>query len=261
MSLAGKWKYQVGCSLAQMPTAPRSPFNPPYPGCLFNGMIAPLTDFPLAGVIWYQGCNNVGRAEQYRALFPTMITDWRQHFHRPDLPFYFVQLANYLTPQTVQPESEWAALREAQDAALHLPHVYRMVNIDLGEANDIHPKRKQEVARRLSLLALHHTYHVPVACSAPEYADYRIDNSRVYIDLRYPDGAAPLQDQDNASGFIIQDSDGQWHEAEARCMDSQIEVWNDSVTYPIAVRYGWADNPTCTLQTADGLHLPPFRTD
>lgn len=261
VNLAGTWKYRVGCTLADMPQEPQSPFAPPYPGCLYCGMIAPLTDFPIAGVIWYQGCNNVGRAEQYKALFPTLIADWRKQFHNPDMPFYFVQLANYLTPQDLQPASEWAALREAQDAALALPNTYRMVNIDLGEAYDIHPKNKQEVARRLALLTLRHTYQQSVDCTAPEYAGYRIVGNHVLIDLQYPDGAAPLVNQDNVSGFIILGSDGQWRIAQAKCHEGQIEVWNDEVEFPVAVRYGWADNPTCTLQTADGLHLAPFRTD
>ena len=261
VNLAGMWKYSIGCTLAQMPKEPQSPFEPPYPSCLYCGMIAPLTDFPVAGIIWYQGCNNVWRAEQYKALFPTLIADWRKQFHQPDMPFYFVQLANYLTPQAVQPSSEWAALREAQDAALALPNTYRMVNIDLGEAYDIHPKNKQEVARRLALLALHHTYRLPMACAAPEYAGYRIVGSRVLIDLQYPAGAAPLLNQDTVLGFTIKGSDGKWRVAQARCINGQIEVWSDEVAYPVAVRYGWADNPTCTLQTADGLHVAPFRTD
>lgn len=259
--LSGLWKYRVGCAFNELPTAPVSPSSPRYPANLFNGMIAPLTDFPIAGVIWNQGCDNIGREKQYSALFPTLIADWRKQFHQPSLPFYFVQLANYLAPLDVQPDSKRAALREAQDAALALPKTYRLVSIDLGEEKDIHPKDKQELARRLSLLALRHTYYVNVSCSAPEYAGYHIVGNRVLFDLHYPTGAAPLLNQDHAPGFTIQSADGQWHVAQAQCINGKIEVWSDEVEFPVAARYGWADNPTCTLQTADGLHLPPFRTD
>jgi sialate O-acetylesterase len=120
---------------------------------LFNGMIAPLTKFVLRGVIWYQGESNVGRAAEYRRLFPTMITDWRKVWGLGDFPFLFVQLANFLAPKPEPSESAWAELREAQTFALKLPNTGMATAVDIGDANDIHPRNKQEVGRRLALVA------------------------------------------------------------------------------------------------------------
>ncbi len=158
LSLAGSWKYRVGCSLADMPPAPIYPEHSSFPSVLFNGMVHPCLEYPVKGVIWYQGCNNVGRAEEYESLFQTLITDWRKQFGQPDMPFYFVQLANYLDRKLVQADSPWAALREAQSQAQHLAHTGMAANIDIGEAHDIHPKNKQEVARRLAVISLADTY-------------------------------------------------------------------------------------------------------
>lgn len=156
--LAGDWKYRIGLSLKGFPPAPVSPIqSSSYPTVLFNAMVKPWTAFPIKGVIWYQGEANVGRPEQYGDLFPALITDWRRQW-RSDFPFYFVQLANFMESKEIQPDSEWAALREAQTKALKLDQVGMAVTIDIGLADDIHPKNKQEVGRRLALVALAGSY-------------------------------------------------------------------------------------------------------
>lgn len=158
ISLAGDWKYRIGLSLKGFPPAPVSPIqSSSYPTVLFNAMVKPWTAFPIKGVIWYQGEANVGRSEQYGDLFPALITDWRRQW-RSNFPFYFVQLANFMESKKIQPNSEWAALREAQTKALKLDQVGMAVTIDIGLADDIHPKNKQEVGRRLALLALAGSY-------------------------------------------------------------------------------------------------------
>ena len=164
-------------------TEPAAPNNSWYPAGLYNSMVAPFLSMPIRGFLWYQGCSNVGRAVQYESLFQTLILDWQSRFNKnsevapypkPEpqddspllmqnteskaLPFYFVQLANYLQRKDLQPQSGWAALREVQRKAQQLDGVGMMVNIDIGMANDIHPKNKQEVGRRLALLALNRTY-------------------------------------------------------------------------------------------------------
>ena len=150
ISLAGDWKYRIGLSLKGFPPAPVSPIqSSSYPTVLFNAMVKPWTAFPIKGVIWYQGEANVGRSEQYGDLFPALITDWRRQW-RSNFPFYFVQLANFMESKKIQPNSEWAALREAQTKALKLDQVGMAVTIDIGLADDIHPKNKQEVGRRLA---------------------------------------------------------------------------------------------------------------
>ena len=174
ISLAGDWKYRIGLSLKGFPPAPVSPIqSSSYPTVLFNAMVKPWTAFPIKGVIWYQGEANVGRSEQYGDLFPALITDWRRQW-RSNFPFYFVQLANFMESKKIQPNSEWAALREAQTKALKLDQVGMAVTIDIGLADDIHPKNKQEVGRRLALLALAGSYGKNVSSSAPVFQNYII---------------------------------------------------------------------------------------
>ena len=155
ISLAGAWKYRVGCSLADMPAVPMSPESSSFPTTLFNAMVNPWLQYRFKGVIWYQGEANVGRADEYETLFKSLIFDWRKHFGDSDMPFYFVQLANYLQRADVQPDSQWAALREAQASALGLENTGMMVNIDLGEATDIHlPTGLKFLPRLLSMTAM-----------------------------------------------------------------------------------------------------------
>lgn len=230
---------------------------------LFNAMIKPLVEFPIRGVIWYQGCNNVGRAAQHQALFQTLITDWRKCWNNPTMPFYFVQLANYLKPSDLQPDSQWALLRESQADALCLPHTGMVSNIDLGTADDIHPKTKREVGRRMAAIALNQTYgKSKTAYTAPIYDHYTVEPDGVHIHFATPRGSEPLVREESLPGFIMASADRKWHVAKATVMnDNEVVVRCQDVKVPIAVRYGWADNPTCTLRTASGLHVAPFRTD
>ncbi len=229
---------------------------------LYNAMIHPLIEFPIRGVIWYQGCSNVGRHRQHQSLFQTLIKDWRARFNNPDMPFYFVQLANYLEPKDVQPRSAWALLRESQADALCLPNTGMAVNIDLGDAKDIHPKTKRELGRRLSAIALNQTYGKKVPYTAPIYRDYTVEGKTMRIKMDMPQGAESLVQDDNLPGFIMAGPDGKWHKATGKtCGKSEVIVSSPAVKQPVAVRYGWADNPTCTLHTKSGLYVAPFRTD
>ena len=259
--LAGIWRYAIGYDTRLLPWGPLSPDNSSHPTVLYNAMIHPYLSFPIQGVIWYQGCANVGRATQYEPLFQALIHDWRKQFGRPDLPFYFVQLANYLERRDLQPDSEWALLREAQSRALVLPNTGMVTNIDLGEAYDIHPKNKQAVARRLAAIALRHTYGRKVECCAPAYENYKVNGNSIQIYLTKPEGSTPIADADNLPGFIIAGPDRRFHIADASVRGGVITVSSADVAMPIAVRYGWADNPDCRLYTRGGFPVAPFRTD
>lgn len=261
ISLAGAWKYRVGCSLVDMPALPMSPGSSSHPTTLFNAMVNPWLKYKFKGAIWYQGEANVGRAKEYETLFQSLIYDWRKHFGDDDMPFYFVQLANYLQRADVQPESQWAALREAQAAALHMENTGMMVNIDLGEANDIHPKNKQEVGRRLSAIALSLTYGLDIVASAPVYKDYVVTGNRVCITFDIPSDGEPFVESSDVKGFVVAGSDRVFHKAKAYTENGKVVVYSDEVEIPVAVRYGWADNPECTLKTASGFSVAPFRTD
>ena len=121
--------------------------------CLYNGMIASLIPYAIRGAIWYQGESNASRAKEYRDLFPFMIEHWRKEWQQGDFPFYWVQLADFKAYQPEPIDSDWAELREAQTLTMKkLPHTGQCVITDLGEANDIHPKNKRDVAERLAPL-------------------------------------------------------------------------------------------------------------
>ena len=258
--LAGDWKYRIGLSLKGFPPAPVSPVqSSSYPTVLFNAMVKPWTAFPIKGVIWYQGEANVGRSEQYGDLFPALITDWRRQW-RSNFPFYFVQLANFMESKKIQPNSEWAALREAQTKALKLDQVGMAVTIDIGLADDIHPKNKQEVGRRLALLALAGSYGKNVSSSAPVFQNYIIKGDKMELDFGQKQDGFKIKDT-TLKGFTIAGPDRVFYSAEAMVQNGKIIVSSPKVSVPLAARYGWADNPDCNLYGENGLPVAPFRTD
>lgn len=260
ISLAGDWKYRIGLSLKGFPSAPVSPIqSSSYPTVLFNAMVKPWTAFPIKGVIWYQGEANVGRSEQYGDLFPALITDWRRQW-RSNFPFYFVQLANFMESKKIQPNSEWAALREAQTKALKLDQVGMAVTIDIGLADDIHPKNKQEVGRRLALLALAGSYGKNVSSSAPVFQNYIIKGDKMELDFGQKQDGFKIKDT-TLKGFTIAGPDRVFYSAEAMVQNGKIIVSSPKVSVPLAARYGWADNPDCNLYGENGLPVAPFRTD
>ena len=258
--LAGDWKYRIGLSLKGFPPAPVSPIqSSSYPTVLFNAMVKPWTAFPIKGVIWYQGEANVGRSEQYGDLFPALITDWRRQW-RSNFPFYFVQLANFMESKKIQPDSEWAALREAQTKALKLDQVGMAVTIDIGLADDIHPKNKQEVGRRLALVALAGSYGKNVSSSAPVFQNYIIKGNKMELDFGQKQDGFQIKGT-TLKGFTIAGPDRVFYPAEAMVHDGKIILSSTEVPAPLAARYGWADNPDCNLYGENGLPVAPFRTD
>ena len=260
ISLAGDWKYRIGLSLTGFPPAPISPVqSSSYPTVLFNAMVKPWTAFPIKGVIWYQGEANVGRSEQYGDLFPALITDWRRQW-RSNFPFYFVQLANFMESKKIQPDSEWAALREAQTKALKLDQVGMAVTIDIGLADDIHPKNKQEVGRRLALVALAGSYGKNVSSSAPVFQNYIIKGNKMELDFGQKQDGFQIKGT-TLKGFTIAGPDRVFYPAEAMVHDGKIILSSTEVPAPLAARYGWADNPDCNLYGENGLPVAPFRTD
>jgi sialate O-acetylesterase len=156
ISLAGPWRMQDVVAWAKIQPVPMtSTNNPNICTVLYNGMIEPLVPFAVKGAIWYQGESNAGRAYQYRTLMPTLIKDWKKRFGVKDFGFHIVSLANYLATSAEPREDEWAELREAQALTTKaVPNCGIAMAIDIGDANDIHPRNKQEVGRRLALSAL-----------------------------------------------------------------------------------------------------------
>lgn len=297
LSLAGDWKWRKSLDAAdakasETMTEPAAPNSAWYPAGLYNSMVAPFLSMPVRGFLWYQGCSNVGRAVQYESLFQALILDWQARFNKNSevapypkpqpqegrrrfmmrngdskaLPFYFVQLANYLERKPLQPKSGWAALREAQRKAQRLDGVGMMVNIDIGMANDIHPKNKQEVGRRLALLALNRTYGQQEPCAAPEFLQMNVTDGKALLSFLPTAGSDMLEENTDIKGFSMAGPDHEWHVAKAYTETAGQFVWRvvvecPEVPHPVAVRYAWADNPECNLRTVSGLPVGPFRTD
>jgi sialate O-acetylesterase len=243
-------------------------------------MIAPLVPYAIRGVIWYQGESNAGRAEQYRTLFPHMIKNWRADWGQGDFPFYYVQVANYMARKDDPADSGWAELREAQLMTLSLPKTGQAVAIDIGEAKDIHPRNKQEVGRRLALIALAQDYGQTVAdgtlanlpwvgsyfrsqlvYSGPIYRRMKVDGSRVRLEFTQVGGGLVTQGGGELKGFAVAGEDKKFVWAQARIEGNRVIVESAPVPNPVAVRYAWADNPECNLSNREGLPASPFRTD
>lgn len=244
------------------PNRPVHPRNNPWkPAGLFNAMILPLVPYAIQGAIWYQGESNTGRAYEYRTLFPAMIQDWRKAWGQGDFPFLFVQLANFMATRPEPGESAWAELREAQLMTLKLPKTGMAVAIDIGEANDIHPRNKQDVGKRLALNALAIAYGKKVEYSGPIYTRMKREGSRIRLYFKHVDGGLTTPNGEPLKGFAIAGADRKFVWADARIEGDTVVVSSPQVAEPVAVRYAWADNPVCNLYNKAGLPASPFRTD
>jgi sialate O-acetylesterase len=233
------------------------------PSNLYNGRVEPIVPYAIRGAIWYQGESNASRAYQYRHLFPLMIRNWREAWQQGDFPFYWVQLADFQDEPAQPGDSDWAELREAQTMTQDaVPHAGEAVIIDIGEAADIHPRNKLEVARRLARLALANDYGVHMAHKSPRFESLSVHDGKATLTFKERGGGLRTVDRRDVLGFAIAGADRQWHAAQAKLLENgTIEVWSDAVASPVAVRYAWASNPVCNVFSAEGLPLTPFRTD
>jgi len=249
------------------PRPPTPPVSQRAPGCLYNGMIAPLIPYAIKGAIWYQGEANAGRAWEYRTLFAAMIRDWRQAWGQGNFPFLWVQLPNFRAIHEEPGDSTWAELREAQARTLRLTNTGMGCIIEHGEADDIHPKNKRPAGERMALWALarFHAQHIPYA--GPTYRSAEIEGDRVRIHFDHVGSRLARRVTDNApyptalTGFEIAGKNRKFVWAHAKFDGDTVVVWSEAVKRPVAVRYAWSDNPVCNLFNADSLPAPPFRTD
>jgi sialate O-acetylesterase len=262
-----EWKQNVekakaeGTNPPRRPGAPFGPGNPHSPSGLYNAMIAPLIPYGIRGAIWYQGESNAGRAYQYRKLFPAMIKNWRTDWEEGDFPFLFVQLANFMAVKPDPGESNWAELREAQLMTLSLPNTGMATIIDIGDANNIHPKNKQDVGKRLALWALAKTYDKDLVYSGPLYKSMEVKGNQIVLHFDHIDSGLVTKGGESLKGFAIAGADRKFVWADAKIEGDTVVVSSDQVSEPVAVRYAWADNPVCNLYNKEGLPASPFRTD
>jgi sialate O-acetylesterase len=257
-------------ALAKQPTnnakAPRPPWKPAE---LYNGMIAPLIPYAIKGAIWYQGESNAGRAQQYRSLFTDMIRNWRNDWGQGDFAFLEVQLAPFdkgkkrpLEAISETPvESDWAELREAQMLATKsLPNVGLAVITDVGEKDDIHPKKKEPVGTRLALAARGIAYSEKIEYSGPAYKSMKVKGDKAIISFDHASSGLEARGGE-LQGFAVCGDDKKFVWAKAEIDGDKVVVSSPQVTKPIAVRYGWADYPVVNLWNKAGLPASPFRTD
>ena len=234
--------------------------DPMRPSSLWNGMVNPLVPYSAAGVIWYQGESNANDAKLYRKAMPDMIRQWRKDFGQ-DMPFMITQLANFMKREDQPTDSAWAELREAQLLATQTPKTGMAVAIDIGETSDIHPRNKQDVGRRLALAALAIAYNQPVVYSGPVYESMAVEGDKIRIKFKHLGAGLTAKNGDTLKGFAIAAEDRKFVWADAKIDGDTVVVWSDKVTKPVAVRYGWANNPDVNLYNKEGLPASPFRTD
>lgn len=300
ISLAKRWRVYFEPSVTvdsvskYMVTQPVRPgINQNSAGVLFNAMIHPYIPYGIAGALWYQGENNVGRAAQYAKLLSALINDWRTQWDQPvsegssgavnppnvrDFPFYIVQLPDFMGYQD-EPGATggFANIRVAQQqVANSVAHTDVAVTIGLGDETNIHPHNKQDVGKRLALLALGETYGQNVEYSGPRLEGARLEDSKILLTFSHTTGglvAAPINANRSQSkeykaliaqpspvkGFVIQDGQGKWHFAQAQIVDEHtVEVSAEGVEQPAGIRYAAADSPVANLFNGEGLPAAPF---
>jgi sialate O-acetylesterase len=259
-TLEGEWKYKVG---AVMPPLIGQTFLGYKPGGLFNAMISPLLNYRIKGIIWYQGESNAGRPVEYRSLFPALIRDWRKNFSQRDIPFLFAQLPNFMEPDSLPSESNWALMREAQLQTLSVPNTGMAVTIDIGEWNDIHPLNKKDVGKRLALAAKKVAYgDKDVVYSGPTYRTMTVEGRKIILTFDNTGSGLYVKGGGKLQQFAIADADMKFVWARARIKGDKVIVKSRKIKDPVVVRYAWADNPEeANLYNREGLPASPFRTD
>jgi len=262
IALSGDWHYNKGLSLKDIPGRPTAP-RVIRPTTLYNAMISPIIDFGIKGAIWYQGEANArsDSAPVYDELLATMITEWRNAWGLGDFPFYIVQLASYTKIEPEPTESDWAVLRESQDDVAKLVKNVAVASaIDIGEQDDIHPRNKKDVGKRLALAALEKTYGKKVESTGPTYRSHVIDGNRITITMDHASGLK-TKDGGPAKGFAIAGKDGKFVWADAEIKGDIVVLSSNAVQEPVAARYGWATYSTGNLYNSSNLPANPFRTD
>jgi len=261
-TLEKQYQYeQIASAKAEGKPAPQFPWHAEIrswiPSADYNGMIAPLTPFPIRGVIWYQGESNAGpeRAETYNHLFETMIRDWRSQWKVGDFPFFFVQIANWKAGA----DSRWPEVRDAQRRTLELKNTGMAVTIDIGNPDNIHPTNKQDVAHRLALAARAIAYGESLEYSGPLYRLVYVEGSSLRATFSHGAGLAAKGGE--LHGFEVAGADHKFVSATATIDRDSVVVSNPTLTAPVYVGYGWDSNPDCNLYNAAGLPASPFTSE
>ncbi|WP_326983134.1 sialate O-acetylesterase [Chryseobacterium sp. MYb264] len=259
IDLKGEWKYKIGGMMNR--PVPGQKFIRWQPTGLYNAMLNPLTQYPVKAILWYQGESNTAKPKEYQELLSTMILDWRNKWNRKDLPFFIVQLANFMESKPQPVESNWAQLRDQERKVSEtIPNTGLAVTIDVGEWNDIHPLNKKEVGKRLSLQVEKMLFDKNIQADGPVYQSMKTQGNKII--LSFKKGTDDFANVSELKGFAIKGKDGIFKWAKAKVEGNKILVWNDEIQDPIAVRYAWADNPEgANLKSKNGIPASPFTTE
>ena len=259
LDLKGYWQYKVGAVYPPQPGNAGGIVASNQPAALYNGMIAPYTKHALKGILWYQGESNTDNPEEYEALLPALIRDWRNQWGQ-ELPFLYVQLPNFMEVNYLPSESQWAALREAQRKTLRVPGTAMVVAIDLGEWNDIHPGNKKPIGDRLALAAQKMAYHEnDVVYSGPLYSSCVVNGNKITLHFNHAGSGLITNDSAQPKWFAVAGEDKNFVWANATIADNKVVVWSEEIPNPAYVRYAWADNPDrVNLYNGEGLPASPF---
>ncbi len=266
------WEIEVAAAKAEGREEPKRPWlpGPPdagqyMPSNLYHAMVHPFTRLPLRGFLWYQGESNAGSGEgggmRYTELQNRLIGGWRKAWGHDAMPFYFVQLANFTQPADAT-GINWAYLREGQQGSLVVPNTGMASAIDIGEADDVHPRNKQEVGRRLALLALSQTYQkMNIQAHGPEFLAAKTEAGAIRVSFRHADGGLKTRDGAPPSAFEIAAGDLRFVAASARIDGGSILVNSPEVPEPAHVRHAFSNNPAVNVTNGANLPLLPFRSD
>lgn len=260
--LRGDWQYKVGQVFEPVRVKPEfSAQNEPTG--LYNTMVAPVINYTIKGIVWYQGESNTSRAFEYGRLLKALIADWRNNWQQSNIPFIYAQLPNFNEVQYSPTESSLAQLRNGQLSALEVPNTGMAVTLEAGEWNDIHPLNKKTVGERLARAAEYVAYgDVNVVPSGPIYQSAKVDGNRIEVTFKNTGSGLVTGDGEELSQFAIAGADKKFVWAKAVIKGDKVLVWNDKIPAPLYVRYAWADNPEgANLYNKEGLPASPFQTD
>ncbi len=227
------------------------------PLALYNGMIAPLVPYGIRGALWYQGESNRGEGMLYFEKKKALIEGWRSLWNKPEMPFYFVQLAPYKYGGS---ETALAEIQEAQTATLSIPHTGMAVTVDISNTADIHPRNKQDVGKRLALWALAKDYGKKgIVYSGPLYKSMKVDGNKITVSFDHVGDGLTTRDGKAPSHFQIAGADGNYVDANASIEGNTVVVHADAVEAPKSVRYSWHQTDEPNLSNKNGLPASPFR--
>jgi sialate O-acetylesterase len=264
IDIKGYWQYKVGEVYRHDKQFKHGISAQNSPTALYNGMIAPFTNYAVRGFVWYQGESNAGNPEAYKDFQPNLINDWRNKWDMEKLPFLIAQLPNYMDVDYLPAESNWAKIRDVQlQTALDMENVGIGINIDLGEWNDIHPGNKKPVGERLALVAQQISYgEDDIVSSGPIYRSYKLDGNRIILSFDHVGSGLISGNGEELAHFALSSEDGKFYWANARIEGDKVVVWHEDIESPVELRYAWADNPDfANLYNKEGLPASPFKVE